>query len=85
MTGDVTLATRGGNIMALVKGVRAKSIRNMQTKHDIQKCLYTTTLQPMESCLNLAQLETELSEECLQEKCPGEMMVIAEAEETSPQ
>ena len=84
MTGDVTLAARGGNILALVKGVRARSIRNMQTRHDIQKCLYTTTLQSMESCLNLAQLETELSEECLQEKCPGEMAVIAQAEKYIP-
>ena len=84
MTGDVTLATRGGNILALVKGVRAKSIRNMQTKHDIQKCLYTTILQPMEPCLNLGQLETELSEESLQENCSEEMMVIAEAEKYIP-
>ena len=63
LTGNVTLATRDGQILALIEGVHTQAIRNRETKQDVQNCLYSTKLQPLESCLTFSSLVTTLSEE----------------------
>ena len=63
LTGNVTLATRDGQILALIEGVHTQAIRNRETKQDVQNCLYSTKLQPLESCLKFSSLVTTLSEE----------------------
>ena len=79
LTGDVSLASRDGTILAVLKGVQAQAIRHRETRHGVQKCLYTTKFQPLESCINLEELETVLSEEYLRSNHPKDMKVIEEA------
>ena len=63
LTGNVTLATRGGQILALIEGVHTQAIRNREAKQDVQNCLYSTKFQPLESCLKFSSLATSLSKE----------------------
>ena len=63
LTGNVTLATRGGQILALIEGVHTQAIRNREAKQDVQNCLYSTKFQPLESCLKFSSLATRLSKE----------------------
>ena len=80
LTGDVKLTTRDGKILALLERVQAQAIQNREARQDIQKCLFTTRLQPLDSCLNLSNLETMLSDDYFQRQHPKEMRVIEEAE-----
>ena len=76
LTGDVTLATRDGNILALLRGVQAQSVGNRKKDHDVKNCLYSTILQPLDACLNLAELKTRMSADYPQRKSPNETRVI---------
>lgn len=61
LTGDVSLATREGKILAFVKGVQAHSLGNRTGKRDVESCLYSTEWQPLELRLNLEGLEKRLN------------------------
>ena len=79
LTGDVTLTTRDGNILAFVKGVQAQALGNRTAKFDVNSCLYSTVWQPLETRINLEELEKTLNTDYLKKKSPSDMRVIQNA------
>ncbi|KAL9982576.1 hypothetical protein ACROYT_G004638 [Oculina patagonica] len=79
LTGDVTLATTDGNILAIVKGVQAQALGNRTAKLDIKSCLYSTVWQPLESRVHLEELEKKLKTDYLKKKYPKGTRVIQKA------
>ena len=85
LTGGVSLATKDGNVLASLQGVQAQAMGNREPKCDIQECLYTVAMQPLESCLNLSELKTSLREDDILTKYSGDKRVIEEAVKFIPE
>lgn len=85
LTGDVSLATKDGKILALLKGVQIQAISNSKTRQVAEECLFTTIMDPLQANLSLAALETELTEKYLHWNHPGDLRVIEEADKYVPE